>query len=95
MSVGKSIDHYVVAVAKAISADIARQNFRRDLHGAHQTKASFGSRHLGLSFDYIAGESSRHDEFKRAQLQSGRENLRVGLMTILPLAVSPSRLHFQ
>src|SRR6185503_20854348 len=32
-------------------------------------KASFGSRDLSLSFDFIAGESSRHDEFKRAELQ--------------------------
>src|SRR5215203_5167432 len=58
----------MIAVAEAIRADIARQSFRRDLHGAHQMKASLGSRHLGLSFDFIAGECSHHDEFERAQL---------------------------
>jgi hypothetical protein len=73
LGVGKSIDHYVIAVAKAIRADIARQNLRRDLHGAHQMKASFGSRNLGLSFDFIAGESSVMTSFSELNSIRTRE----------------------
>ncbi len=68
-SISKGIDHQMIAVAEAIHSEIARQSFRRDLRSAHQMKTSFSSGNLGFSFDFVAGESSRHDELNRAQLQ--------------------------
>jgi hypothetical protein len=66
-SIGKLIDHYEVAVRESIRAHITRENIGGDFYGAHQMKARFSARHLGLTIDLIAGDRSHHDESDRVQ----------------------------